>query len=136
MDDDAPLDHPGVDTSALRAWLGLQHVPPAAARFVAMLDTALDEIDYLNEQLALMEPGALLELRASSGPLGDDFRDYLDGKPIHNGDQLMLWYHTTWIWARYEVVEHQQRAVDLYSVDGTRRLDRATMRFRWPTKED
>ena len=52
MNDDASLDKPGVDTSALRAWLGLQHVLPAAARFVAILDTALDEIDYLNGQLA------------------------------------------------------------------------------------
>lgn len=136
MDDNKPTYQPGVDTSAMRAWLGLQQTPPAAERFVAMLDTALDDIDDLNGQLAAMQPGALIELRETHGPWGADVRDYLDAKPIHSGDQLMLWYHNTWICARYEVADHRRRAVDLYSVDSTRRLDRATMRFRWPTKED
>jgi hypothetical protein len=38
--------------------------------------------------------------------------------------------------ARYEVADVRARAVVLESVDAVRRLDRATMRFRWPTKEE
>lgn len=76
--------------------------------------------------------GQAIELRDS----GIDFRDYLDGKAIHNGDQLLLWADGGWICARYEVASFHDRAVVLDSVDGARRLDRASMRFRWPTKED
>ncbi len=77
-------------------------------------------------------PGSMIELRESAF----DFRDYLDGKPISSGDQLMLWNDGRWVFARYELASHRRREVVLESVDGVRGLDRATMRFRWPTQDD
>jgi len=77
-------------------------------------------------------PGNTIELRESHG----DFRDYLDGQPIHNGDQLMLWTGDRWVWARYEVADFHQREVVLDTIEGERRVDRATMHVRWPTKQD
>ena len=38
--------------------------------------------------------------------LGEDsggWRDFLDGKPIHCGDQLQLWTGERWVYARYEM---------------------------------
>ena len=44
------------------------------------------------------DTGATLELRQEIG----GWRDYLDGHPVHCGDQLLLLTDTGWIWARYE----------------------------------
>ena len=66
------------------------------------------------------------------GQDGGGWRDFLDSKPIHNGDQLQLWTGDKWIYARYETASYQNKEVVLYSVDTVRQLDRATMRFRWP----
>lgn len=67
---------------------------------------------------------------------GIDVRDYLDAKAMYTGDQLLLWADGGWIVVRYEVADVHERAVVLDSVDAVRRLDRGTMRFRWPMKEE
>jgi len=66
------------------------------------------------------------------------WRDYLDGRPIHCGDQLMLLTDAGWIWARYEadLRPGSDAAGYLESTDRTRTLDRVQMRFRWPTRDD
>lgn len=64
------------------------------------------------------------------GQDGGGWRDFLDSKPIHNGDQLQLWTGDKWIYARYEMASYQTQEAVLYSVDIDRWLDRATMSFR------
>lgn len=60
-----------------------------------------------------------------------DFRDELEGKDIHNGEQLQLWLGDHWVNVRYEVASRQEREVVLVGEGATWRLDRETMRFRW-----
>ncbi len=87
--------------------------------------------------------------------LGSDsggWRDFLDGQPIHCGDQLQLWdgepegasLRHRWLYARYEMGDRHLREVVLCSVEGDGRvanrlrhrwLDRDTMRFRWTPPE-
>lgn len=84
-----------------------------------------------------------------------DFRDHLDGKPIHCGDQLELQAIEyvprpdgsgkedvlklpTGTRVRYEVAWDKERSVELYSsVAGYTFMTRADpwMRFRWPEEE-
>ncbi len=75
--------------------------------------------------------GNYIQLGSDSG----GWRDFLDGKPIHCGDQLQLWDGDRWIYTRYEMGDRRLREVVLCSVDGDRWLDRDTMRFRWTPSE-
>ena len=73
----------------------------------------------------------LVELGEDSG----GWRDFLDGKPIHCGDQLQLWTGDRWVYARYEMCDRSLREVVLASDDQDRWLERDTMLFRWPPRE-
>jgi hypothetical protein len=64
---------------------------------------------------------------------GFDFRDYLDDKDIHSGDQLDLWHEGRWLAVRYELASFRDRSVVLVGVTQAVALDRMTMRFRWPS---
>jgi len=75
--------------------------------------------------------GDYIELGEDSG----GWRDFLDGKPIHCGDQLQLWTGDRWVYARYEMGDRSLREVVLASVDQDRWLERDTMLFRWPPSE-
>jgi len=75
------------------------------------------------------DDAATIELRESAL----DWRDYLDGKAVHNGDRLEWWDGTSWQLVRYET-EGRAKAY-LVGDDAAgipHPLDRATMRFRWP----
>lgn len=76
------------------------------------------------------ETAAAIELRDS----GFDFRDYLEDTAIHNGDQLHLWLDDHWVNVRYELAHRQEREVVLVGEGTTWRLNRSTMRFRWPPR--
>jgi len=43
--------------------------------------------------------GDYIQLGSDSG----GWRDFLDGKPIHCGNQLQLWTDERWIYTRYEM---------------------------------
>ena len=75
--------------------------------------------------------GSYIDLR----DMGHDFRDYLDGVPIHNGEQLQLLVGEQWIHTRYELADFKRREVGLIGVDCVWKLNRATMLFRWPSRE-
>lgn len=73
--------------------------------------------------------------------IGNDsggWRDYLDGKPIHCGEQLQMWNsdEEKWEWARYEMGDRRKHEVLLVNGEGEWWLDRDTMLFRWPEEEN
>lgn len=74
--------------------------------------------------------GHLVELHDST----IDFRDHLDGQPIHNGDQLEVWRNGDWHVVHYEGADFAERAVDVYGDQWVGRLDRTSMRVRWPMR--
>lgn len=74
--------------------------------------------------------GSYITLRQDGGGC----RDFLGGRAIYCGTQLQLWLGDRWIYARYEMGDYWKREAILHSVDGTRVLDRETMRFRWPVE--
>lgn len=49
--------------------------------------------------------GNYIELGQDSG----GWRDYLEGKPIHCGEQLQLWTGDEWIYTRYEMGDYQKQ---------------------------
>ena len=63
-------------------------------------------------------------------------RDYLDDEPISAGAGLDLYDDGLWIPGRYEVNAHQGEGffyyTDAQGQDKVLRIDRETMRFRWP----
>ena len=67
---------------------------------------------------------------------GEDFRDYLEGEPIHKGDQLQLEAGDRWLWVRYELASFKERQAMLVSSGGALVLDRAEMSFRWKVPEE
>lgn len=107
---------------------------------------------------------AARERRAASAPawgqlwrqeLGDDFRDHLDGEPIHCGAGLLLQSRRygsdefgefvlllpAGVLVHYEIewnARPGKRAVlytDVGGLDFMKPIDRTLMRFRWPPKE-
>ncbi len=74
--------------------------------------------------------GYLVELQQS--PL--DWRDYLHGEPIHNGNLLEWWSGTDWQLVRYESAGRANAFLVIDDEDTTQTLDRETMRFRWPRR--
>ncbi len=75
-------------------------------------------------------PGDLVELRTS--PM--DWRDHLDGEPIHNGNMLEWWTGTGWQLVRYESAGRAKAFIVIDDEDTTQTLDRDIMRFRWPKR--
>jgi hypothetical protein len=62
-----------------------------------------------------------------------DWRDHLDGEPIHNGNMLEWWTGTGWQTMRYESVG-RANAFLVMEDDATQTVDRATMWFHWPRR--
>ena len=75
------------------------------------------------------ECGALVKLHESTY----DWRDYLDGEAIHNGEMLDWWNGTAWQRVRYESAG-RANAFLVMEDDTTQTLDRASMWFRWPSR--
>jgi len=75
--------------------------------------------------------GARIDLRES--PL--DWRDYLNGEPIHNGDRFEWWDGTAWMLVRYETAGRTNAYIVVDDSGTTRTIDRETMWFRWPQRD-
>lgn len=79
--------------------------------------------------------------RIQEGQDGGGFRDFLDDRTIHAGSGIDLWVAGHWLPGRYEMDYHSKQGyfhTRLFDPQGDRetviRIDRRTMRFRWPPR--
>lgn len=111
-----------------------RHDPHARAALKAYAASCREEYGVLADELeeVASRDWTAFPQRIHAGEDENGFRDYLDGKPIRDGDQLHLWNDDAWVRVTYSV-DPQSFEARLTDAGGTSvKLDRLMMGLRWP----